>query len=45
MSNKAVNVSKKDVFAVHNGFFYDNRLSFEEIGLLEIGRASCRERV
>lgn len=34
MSNKAVNVSKKDVFAVHNGFFYDNRLSFEEIGLL-----------
>lgn len=34
MSNKAINVSKKDFLAVHNGFLNDNRLMLGEIGLL-----------
>lgn len=34
MSNKTINVSKKDLLAVHNDFLNDNSLAFDEIGLL-----------
>lgn len=34
MSSKKRNVSKKDLLAVHNDFVHDERLSFDEIGLL-----------
>ena len=34
MSNRTINVSKKDFLAVHNSFLNDNSLMFDEIGLL-----------
>lgn len=34
MENKAINVSRKDLFAAHNNFIKDNKLKFDEIGMI-----------
>lgn len=34
MENKAINVSRKDLFAAHNNFIKDNSLKFDEIGMI-----------